>query len=433
MDAELTVEQARVADLVPYARNSKQHPGWQIDQIAASIRRFGFSDPVGVWTRPDGALEIVEGHGRVLAAERLGMESVPAIRLDHMTDEERRAYSHAHNQTTLTSGLDMEALAADMADLPGFEWGSFGFEEPEEPDPEPGDVVEDEPPVVAEPRAERGQIWQMGDHRLLCGDATDAADVARLMGGDVADLLLTDPPYGVDLGRLERPNSKRGPVGIVNDDMTADGPFVDFLEPALAAACDAMRPGAAFYIFYAGMRHTAFDTALRRVPALYVHEQLVWCKAHFVLGRNSDYQWAHEPILYGWRAGAPHHFTDSRAESTVVEEPGARLATLKKHELIELVERMRGERATTVVRAEKPATADMHPSVKPQGVLAYFMRNSSRRGDVVLDTFAGSGSTLVACEQMGRRARVMEIDPHYCDVTIERWEAFTGGRARLVG
>lgn len=199
MEPNLTIERAAVADLVPYARNSKEHPAEQVDAIAESMRRFGMCDPVGVWTNANGALEIVEGHGRVMAAQRLGIRELPIIRLDHLTDEERRAYSHVHNQTTLTSGLDMDVLRLDMEDLPEFDWGALGFEEPErEPDPE--DVLEDEPPENVPTRCEPGDVWQLGRHRLMCGDASEPADVETLLAGVRPMFVFADPPYGVAVG-----------------------------------------------------------------------------------------------------------------------------------------------------------------------------------------------------------------------------------------
>lgn len=203
--------------------------------------------------------------------------------------------------------------------------------------------------------------------------------------------------------------------------------FIKWLSKALTNANDHMRAGAAFYIFYAGLHHTEFDYALRSVPDFKVHEQLVWVKDHFVLGRNSDYQWQHEPAFYGWKTGATHYFTDSRAEGTVIEDAGVKLSTLKKSELIELCQKlMQRDTASTVLRAEKPSTADLHPTVKPQELICYLLRNSSRKGETVLDLFGGSGSTLIACEQLGRTAHTIEIDPHYADVIIQRYIDFVG-------
>ena len=428
----LEIRDLPVDELVPYAGNAKEHPDWQVERICRSIQDFGFADPVGIWHGGDGRPVIVEGHGRVLAAKRLGMEAVPTVCLDHMTDEERRAYAIAHNSTNMDTGFNEDALARELALISDVDMAAFGIDpvkaleavNVEEDDiPAPADV-----PAIVEP----GELWRLGDHILVCGDATDHGTIQRLIaagGGVKADLLLTDPPYNVDVGSCARPNSSNDGVHIMNDKMP-EGPFIEFLASAFGRAVESMRPGAAFYIFYAGLNHTAFDLAIRQTPDMYVHEQLVWAKSHFVLGRNSDYQWAHEPAFYGWKTGAAHYFLDSRAESTVIEDQGARLSTLKKGELIELVEKLMGEdQSTTVLRADKPAAADLHPTVKPVALFARLIRNSTRPGETVLDPFMGSGTTIIAAEQMGRRAIGCELDPHYCDVIVNRWQRLTGREA----
>lgn len=212
-----------------------------------------------------------------------------------------------------------------------------------------------------------------------------------------------------------------------------EGAFIEWLSKALINADSVMREGAAFYIFYAGLHHSEFDFATRKVSDWKIHEQLIWVKGSFVLGRNSDYQWQHEPALYGWKTGAPHYFTDSRAEGTVIEDSNVKLSSLKKGELIELCQKlMHTDEASTVLRADKPNSAELHPTVKPQELITYLMRNSSRRNEKVLDLFGGSGSTLIACEQLGRRCYMMELDPHYVDVIIQRWENFTGRKAERI-
>ena len=206
--------------------------------------------------------------------------------------------------------------------------------------------------------------------------------------------------------------------------------FIDFLTKALQNANDHMEAGAAYYIWYAGLHHIEFESAVRNITDWKLHEQLIWVKGHFVLGRNSDYQWMHEPCLYGWKSGAEHYFTDSRAETTVIEDKNVKLSTLKKSELVELCEKlMKADRQTTVFRAEKPNAAELHPTVKPQALLTRLILNSSQRGWAVLDLFGGSGSTLIACEQTGRKCYMMELDPHYIDVIIKRWEDLTGRKA----
>ena len=416
-----------LADLTPYEQNARHHEQEDLEAIKASILEFGFNDPVGIWGDKN---IIVEGHGRVMAAEQLGMIAVPCIRLDHLTDEQRRAYALAHNKTAELSGWDFSILDEELEKIKEIDMTAFGFDIPE-PEEE-GEIVEDMPPDPTYQRCKPGDVWKCGDHTLICGDATDPETVARLVEGNTIDLLLTAPPYNVDVGSCERPNSSNDGVHIMNDHM-GDAAFVEFLSRAFHAADSAMRPGGAWYVFYAGLNHSQFQAALDDVADWKTHEQLVWVKSHFVLGRNSDYQWAHEPILYGWKTGGAHYFTNSRAESTVVEDYQERLSTLKKDELVELCERLMGRsESTTVVRAGKPNAADLHPTVKPQAVLALLMRNSSRPGWIVLDLFGGSGSTMIAAEQLGRRARLMELDPHYCDVILQRWEKFTGRRAELL-
>ena len=238
---------------------------------------------------------------------------------------------------------------------------------------------------------------------------------------------MTDPPYNVDVGSCERPNSSNNGVYIANDNMN-EADFIAFLTSALNNAGDVMKPGAGFYIFYAGLHHMEFEQAVRNT-AWKIHEQLVWVKSHFVMGRNSDYQWMHECCLYGWKTGAPHYFTASRQEMTVTED--APLSTMKKDELIELCEKLLGhDQETTILRANKPAAADLHPTVKPVKVVARLIFNSTREGEAVLDLFGGSGTTAIAAEQLGRNAYLMELDPHYCDVIISRWEQFTGQTAQ---
>ena len=218
----------------------------------------------------------------------------------------------------------------------------------------------------------------------------------------------------------------------MNDDMTASA-FIDFLTAALHNANHTMKRGAAFYIWYAGLHHSEFESGINNIADYFIHEQLIWVKSHFVLGRNSDYQWMHECCLYGWKTGAPHYFTDSRAETSVIEDREIKLSTLKKSELIAICEKFMGiSKSTTVLRAEKPNDARLHPTVKPQELLCALLRNSSLRGQRVLDMFGGSGSTLIACEQLGRKCYMCEIDPHYVDVIITRWENLTGGKAVLL-
>lgn len=404
MQTKLKVEYWKTSELVPYTGNAKEHPDWQVEQIANSIDQFGFNDPVGVWTREDGQLEIVEGHGRVLAAKELGIEKVPIVRLDHMDDDARRAYAHVHNQTTLTSGFDEEALTLELDSIPGFDWEDFGFDYKQPNFSEYAEVSEIEIPDEVESRAKRGDIWLCGEHRLMCGDSTSAEDVDALMSGEKADMLLTDPPYNVALGQHMRPSEAkalhRRQDGLVidNDYFETDDGFIDFLVNAFKPALESLKDGCSFYIWHADNQSHNFRAACKKA-GMQIRQNLVWVKNTFALGRQ-DYQWKHEPCLYGWKDGAPHNWYSDRKQSTVLE-------------------------------FNKPSRSEQHPTMKPVELFAYQMENSSKGGDIVLDIFGGSGTTMVAAEQLGRKAYVMELDPHYCDVILERWENLTGGKAVL--
>ena len=422
----MQIVEVELKQLKPYAKNAKKHPQEQIDHIANSLRDFGWKQPVVI----DSDNVIICGHGRVLAAKQLGYDKVPCLYADDLTEEQIKAFRLADNKTA-ESDWDFDLLMPELDDI-DLDMSLYGFDFSDDQDKdEETEIQEDEIPIDAEPRVYEGDIWQLGEHRMICGDSTDPNVIDALMEGEEADLLLTDPPYNVNLGSVNTP-CKSNIVAIKNDNME-EGAFIDFLHSALFNAFTHMRGGAAFYIWYAGLHHIEFESALRRIEDFKLHEQLIWVKTHFVLGRNSDYQWMHECCLYGWKTGAAHYFTDSRAESTVIEDVGKKLNTLKKEELLQLCERLMGQdKSTTILHAEKPLSADLHPTVKPQGLLAPLLMNSTRRGDKVLDLFGGSGSTLIACEQLKRKCFICELDTHYADVILQRWETLTGEKAVLL-
>lgn len=278
----------------------------------------------------------------------------------------------------------------------------------------------------ADPTARRGDVWQLGCHRVMCGDSTDPADVARLMDGVQADLLLTDPPYNVN---YEGSDGKK----IANDDMD-DGLFREFLEKAFRNARDVCAPGAAAYVFHADTEGETFRAAFREA-GWGLHGCLVWVKNGMVLG-HSDYQWQHEPCLYGWLPGAPHYFVNDRTQSTVIDDENPPdPAKMKKDELVELTKKLLAERRgleSTVIRCDKPARNAEHPTMKPIPLCGRLIRNSSLPGQLVLDLFGGSGSTLIACEQLSRQCYTMEYDPRYVDVIVDRWEKLTGEKAEKI-
>lgn len=399
---ELEVREMAVADLVPYANNAKKHPKEQIDQIAESISEFGNCDPIAVWHNEDGEAEIVEGHGRVMALKQLGIDTAPVICLDHLTDEQRRAYTHVHNQTTLSSGFDEQALIEDMDNL-DMDWEALGFSE-FMPDFEHDDIEDEGMPEEVVCRCKRGDVWMLGAHRVKCGSSTDPDDMADLLRGGVADLIVTDPPYNVALGQHDRPSEAKklhrrtDGLVIANDSWDNDEDFIEFLRSAFELGMDVLKPGGAFYIWHADTQRMNFLKACERA-GMTIRECLVWVKNVFTLCRQ-DYQWRHEPCLYGWKDGASHRWYSDRKQSTVLE-------------------------------FDKPSSNSEHPTMKPIPLIAYQIENSSKKGDLVLDMFGGSGSTLIACEKLGRKCVTMELDPHYCDVIISRWEEMTGQRATL--
>lgn len=388
-NAELHIEYIALDKLTPYEKNARKHEEADIATIVASIDEFGMCDPIGIWSDKN---IIVEGHGRLLALKKLGKTEAPCIRLDHLTDEQRRAYALAHNKTAEMSDWDFSKLEAELADMSlEFDMTAFGFDELEIDDPQ--ELEEDEVPEVdetAEPITKQGDIWKLGRHRLICGDSTDKETIDKLMNGKKADLLVTDPPYNV---AYEGKTAEA--LTIENDEMGGEE-FRAFLKNAFDRAFDSLKEGGAFYVWYASREHINFETALNEA-SLKVRQQLIWVKNSLVLSRQ-DYHWKHEPCLYGWKEGAAHNWYSDRTQTTVLE-------------------------------FDRPSRNAEHPTMKPLDLIGYQIQNSSRKNEIVLDLFGGSGSTLIAAEQLDRTCYMSELDPRYCDVIIRRWENLTGERA----
>ena len=421
-------------NLVPYENNPRNNAP-AVKAVAESIKQFGFKVPIVI----DKNNIIVAGHTRHQAALLLGLAAVPCIKATDLTDEQVRAFRLADNKTAELAEWDDEKLNLELAQLSAFDMSAFGFDEID--DTADVDEMDDDPEEMAaaieEPTTQLGDVWRLGRHRLVCGDSTDPKTLEALMDGQQADLLLTDPPYNVALGQdgghairpCEAKQLHRRTDGLVidNDSWKTDEEFIDFLVSAFQTALGAIKAGAAFYIWYADTQALNFRRAAEKA-GLTIRQNLIWVKSNFALGRQ-DYQWQHEPCLYGWKDGAGHYFTDSRTESTVIEDR-ININKLSKDEMKALLKELLADRqSTTVIHEDKPSKSVEHPTMKPLKLLARQIKNSTRRGEKVLDTFGGSGSTLLTCEQLGRDCYTVELDPKYCDVIIQRWENATGNKA----
>lgn len=394
-----TVERWPLARLIPHARNARTHSEAQVAQIAGSIAEFGFVNPVLVGD--DGV--IVAGHGRVMAARKLGLTEAPVIVLAHLTPTQRRALMIADNQIASQAGWNDEMLAAELAalkdedfdlDLLGFDDADLDrllagvIEEGEDPDEAP------EPPT--DPISRPGDIWICGEHRVLCGDATVLSDVEALLGGELADMTFCDPPYNVNYANSAKDKMRGKNRAILNDALGES--FGAFLYDASVNILTVTK--GAVYICMSSSELDTLQKAFREAGGKW-STFVIWAKNTFTLGR-ADYQRQYEPILYGWKEGADHYWCGARDQGDVW--------------LI-----------------DKPHKNDLHPTMKPVALVERAIRNSSKSRDIVLDPFGGSGTTMIAAERAGRRARLVELDPKYVDVIVQRWQDLTGGSATLDG
>ena len=427
---QLSIEYLQVDQLTPYEQNARKHQANDVDAIVSSIREFGFDDPIGVG---GGHNVIVEGHGRVMAAKKLGMKKVPVIHLDHLTDEQRRAYALAHNRTAELSEWDDVVKNLELANISDIDMSLFGFDLSALD--EEGETVEDDYDIDApvEARAKLGDVWQLGQHRLMCGDSTSKADMDRLFGNELPVFVFTDPPYGVAIGDKNATLNSVQKAGRCCENIKNDTLNTDDLREMLTKAMSNLRhhcdDGCSYYVSAPQGGALGLMMMMMRDAGLEVRHNLIWVKnsATFSLGRL-DYDYQHEPIFYTWTK--KHTFYGGYA-TTVVDESKP-VDKMSKPELKELVRALLERHPQSVVYEDKPLHSSLHPTMKPVKLVARFMVNSSQRGDVVADIFGGSGTTLIAAEQLGRRCRMMELDPHYVDVIIARWEEFTGQKAELL-
>ncbi len=387
----MKIVNVRLDDITPYANNPRNNDE-AVAAVAASISKFGFIGAIIL----NKDKVVINGHTRLKACRELGMATIPAIIADHLTPEQENALRIADNKTGEVAEWNEELLKAELKALEdaGFDFTELGFT-----DSELDDILEDDdfvstgetdpneaPELTETPVSRPGEIYQLGSHRLLCGDSTKAEDVAKVCGTEEADLWLTDPPYNVNY---------EGSSGMrIQNDSMEDVKFREFLRAAFGLVEKCMKKGATFYIFHADSEGYNFRGACHDV-GLRVRQCLIWKKNALVLG-HQDYQWIHEPCLVGWKDGAAHSWYSDRSQTTVMEYA-------------------------------KPKKNDIHPTMKPVEMLVYLIRNSSKRGDVVIDTFGGSGSTMIACEQTGRVCKMIELDPRYCDAVRRRWAEFVHG------
>lgn len=375
-------------------RNYRKHNNKNKDLINKSLKECGAGRSIVI----DNEDNIIAGNGIYEQAQKLGLktkvietdgsELVVVKRTDLATDDDKRKQlAVMDNSSSDSSEFDFQLLNEDFDVETLNDWG-VDIEIPEIEN----DIIEDEVPEIVDTRCKLGDIYQLGDHRLMCGDSTLLTDVEKLMNGELADLLLTDPPYNVAYEGKTKDRLK-----IQNDSM-GDSNFREFLRDAFACANSVMKPGAVFYIWHADSEGYNFRGACYDIGWT-VRQCIIWNKNTMVLGRQ-DYQWKHEPCLYGWKDGASHLWASDRKQTTVID-------------------------------FDKPNRNGEHPTMKPVGLFDYQIKNNTKGSDIVLDLFGGSGTTLIACEQDGRKARVMELDPHYCDVIIQRWENLSGKKAAL--
>lgn len=379
----MKIENINILELHEYKKNAKKHDEIQINNVMQSIKEFGMVQPLVI----DQNNTIIIGHCRFRALKRLKWEEVPCVRIENLSENEINKLRLLDNKLN-ESEWDFDLLSDQIAEI---DWSDFDIDwSILEIDEEPQEIVEDEmPEVPEEPKAKIGDIYELGCHRLICGDSTNPEVIKRLMDGAKADILITDPPYNVDYE-----GKTKDALKIQNDKMDNDS-FRQFLIDAFTSANEVMRSGAVFYIWHADSEGYNFRGACNDV-GWKVRECLIWNKNCMVMGRQ-DYQWKHEPCLYGWKDGASHVWASDRKQTTVLD-------------------------------FARPNRNDIHPTMKPVALFAYQIKNNTYKGDAVLDTFGGSGSTLIACEQLGRKCFMCELDEHYVDVIVKRYIDFTNNK-----
>lgn len=440
----MNIEKRTIKDLKPAEYNPRKAltpADAEFQKIKRSIKKFGYIDPIII--NKDGT--IIGGHQRYSVLSELGYTEIDVVVLD-LSKEDEKALNVALNKISGEwDELKLKDLLVEL-DLGDYDISLTGFDDKDleelieltEFEPE---VTEDEfdsesaysDSVSEGPLVKQGEVWQLGRHRLMCGSSTDINDVKKLMGAEMMDLIITDPPYNVNYEEKAaalneyRPNNN-GAMEIQNDFMKNED-FYSFLLTAFRNMEAYMRKGAAVYVFHADIEGLTFRKAFDDA-GIKLAQVLIWEKNNFVLGRK-DYHWRHEPILYGWKEGSKHYFVNDRTQDTVILEDDVDFETMKKPELVQYIKDMKHRYAdqTSVIYEKKPMSSSLHPTMKPLELVGKLMKNSSKKGWNVGDFFGGSGSTLMAAEQLERNAFIMELSEHYCSVIIKRWENFTGQQA----
>lgn len=382
----MQVQSIKISEVKPYDKNPRKNDDG-VEAVANSIKEFGWQQPIVV----DKDNVIIVGHTRYKAAKKLGMDKVPVVVADNLSPEQVKAYRLADNKTGELTDWDMGLLDDELADIADIDMSDFGF------DLDLGDdeakVQEDDfdEEVPEEPKSKLGQVFQLGRHRLMCGDSTNPEMVKKLLGGVKADLLLTDPPYGIDYQGRTKDKLK------IQNDSLGDSDFIEFLVKALDSAKSVLKRGSSIYMWYSQVRSLAFYAAMKEAQ-IAPKQQLVWVKSNITMGK--PYRNKYEPCIFATLSKDYCWYSDN-------SQP-------------------------TVMNFDNPKKNKLHPTMKPIALFDYQIKNSTKSGDVVLDLFGGSGTTIMACEQDGRNACVMEYDPKYVDVIIKRWEDFTGKKAELI-
>lgn len=429
---KMNIDQLKYADYNPRKALKEGDP--EYEKIKRSIQEFGYVDPIIVNTDDT----IIGGHQRATVLKALGYETVDVVVVE-IDKTKEKALNIALNK--ISGEWQMDKLKDLLQELEGqIEIGITGFDDEEIKEllarMDTSEATDDDFDVdealenITEPKAKRGDIYILGNHRLMCGDSTESKEVAMLMNEQLADVIVTDPPYNVNYGDKAKmmdvyQKGHRNTNHILNDNMD-DKAFYNFLFDMYAVAFQNTKPGGTIYVFHSETERINFTNAFI-TAGFKLSEVLVWVKNSLVLSRQ-DYHWKHEPIIYGWKEGAGHYFIDDRTQSTVIDQ-SMNIEKMKKEELVEMLKVIFESAQTTVIYENKPTKNDIHPTMKPVALVGRLIKNSSRPSELVYEPFGGSGSTLIASEQLGRRCNCMELDPKYVDVIIERWEKHTGDKA----